>query len=351
MTVEPVTVLAADGSRGPQPLFEEARCLGCGSEGLFLLLRNGADPFLAALRASDQASEGVPRESRWVVCRTCGLVRQNPRPTAVATARLYRGSFWTRPVEVYAQQGARMFRSQFAWIISTAPLKRSPQGGMPRVLDIGSTTGKLLDHFRAAGWETYGVEPDPSYAAYAARCGHRIEAGLFSDGVFPGVRFDLITASHVFEHIADPLTFLRAVAVRLKPKGGVFLEVPSVKWPTRDLLAGVFVSPHYYVYSERTLARVLARSGFRVEHWAICGRGLRVIAAPGSTTSRSVALRDSAPFIVALTVFHRYLRCPTLRAGLAAWLCVTRATRFLLRALLGPAGSILYTSLRRRFYR
>ena len=35
---------------------------------------------------------GAPRRSRWVVCRDCGLVFQNPRPDSDEVARMYSGS-------------------------------------------------------------------------------------------------------------------------------------------------------------------------------------------------------------------------------------------------------------------
>jgi SAM-dependent methyltransferase len=311
------------------------------------LATNGADPFLARLAAAGPA--GVPRASRFVVCRRCGLVRQHPRPTGAAVARLYAGDFWTRAVEVYAAQGGRMVREQFTWIARACDLRERLRRGPVRVLDIGCTTGKLLDGFRAAGCETHGIEPHAPYAEYARAAGHAVTTGLFPDAA-PAGDFDVITASHVLEHAAEPAAFLGSARARLRAGGVMFLEVPSVTWPAADLWTGVFVSPHYHVYSGRTLAATCAAVGLTVERQATRRRGVRVVVAPGGAP-RHPSVRPGAVLgVVALTAFHRALRCPMLRAGLAARRAVTAACQALLRRLLGSRGEAGYAAVRRWIY-
>lgn len=45
-----------------------------------------------------------------------------------------------------------------------------------------------------------------------------------------GDRFDLVVASHVFEHLPNPIGWLRQVSRLLSPKGAVFLVVPDMRF-------------------------------------------------------------------------------------------------------------------------
>ena len=80
--------------------------------------------------------------------------------------------------------------------------------------------------------------------------------------------FDLITVYHTFEHVVDPLLFLKIVRRYLKPNGHLFIEVPN----TDDALMSIyqlkkfadfwFIEPHLFYYNPETLKKVLARGGF-----------------------------------------------------------------------------------------
>jgi SAM-dependent methyltransferase len=48
-------------------------------------------------------------------------------------------------------------------------------------------------------------------------------------------KFDLVVANHVFEHIADPITWLHEIGMLLKPDGYLFLSVPDRRY-TFDIL-------------------------------------------------------------------------------------------------------------------
>lgn len=75
---------------------------------------------------------------------------------------------------------------------------------------------------------------------------------------------------HVFEHIADPAGFSSSCAKVLKPKGRVIIEVPSLDDPLRTLYQVkeyedfYFQAQHPYVYSPRSLRRLLEHNRFRI---------------------------------------------------------------------------------------
>ncbi len=107
---------------------------------------------------------------------------------------------------------------------------RTPAG---RALDVGCGSGELMLRLAALGWEVQGAEPDPAAAEVARR---RTGAEVWAAGV-AGLRredmgaFDLLTLSHVLEHLPSPREALRSLARLLKP-GGRLVAL----WPNPDSL-------------------------------------------------------------------------------------------------------------------
>jgi len=140
------------------------------------------------------------------------------------------------------------------------------------VLDVGSSTGAFLALMGDAVQSRRGAEPDERQRAFAAAQG--IATAAFVDDLDPALRFDLITAFHVLEHVRKPVAFLRRLAARLRRGGALVVEVPNVD----DALLSVYRVPafatfywhpaHSYYFSCETLGRVATEAGLRVE---ICG--------------------------------------------------------------------------------
>ena len=87
--------------------------------------------------------------------------------------------------------------------------------------------------------------------------------------------FDVVALSDVFEHIADPVPFLRHVSRLLKPDGVLYVKVPNAKWNIfkQRVLATVGRRPskglwdsyeHVIHYTDGTLAAMLDKAGLSV---------------------------------------------------------------------------------------
>lgn len=97
-----------------------------------------------------------------------------------------------------------------------------------RLLDIGCGNGAFLSRAAQAGWEVYGVEPDPKAAALAKEAGVNVRQGsveAFSD---KNNYFDAVTLSHVIEHLHDPVGALLMLKAMMKPGGVLYLETPNL---------------------------------------------------------------------------------------------------------------------------
>jgi SAM-dependent methyltransferase len=100
------------------------------------------------------------------------------------------------------------------------------------VLDIGCGTGvrvtrPLAEAFRSTSF--LGVDADESSIAWASSNNRDLDNLGFAalDTVPASQRFDLVIASEVIEHIADPVGFLLDVRNRLTGKGAIALTLPN----------------------------------------------------------------------------------------------------------------------------
>ncbi|MCX7764845.1 MAG: class I SAM-dependent methyltransferase [Bacteroidia bacterium] len=109
-----------------------------------------------------------------------------------------------------------------------------------RALDIGSEMGKLFYVLEREGFETWGIEPSPTFRKRAIELGFappdRLILASVEEAEFPPEHFDFITFSAVFEHLYYPGEVLRKVLRWLKPDGVIHVEVPSANWLIAKLL-------------------------------------------------------------------------------------------------------------------
>jgi 2-polyprenyl-6-hydroxyphenyl methylase/3-demethylubiquinone-9 3-methyltransferase len=114
-----------------------------------------------------------------------------------------------------------------AWVAERA---RRLAGAGARLLDVGCGAGLLSEAMAKEGFAVTGVDAGAEVVAVARA--HAAEAGLGIEYqnttaealVAEGVRFPVITALEIIEHVADPVEFLRALRALLAPQGVLFLS-------------------------------------------------------------------------------------------------------------------------------
>ncbi|MCP5055840.1 MAG: class I SAM-dependent methyltransferase [bacterium] len=135
------------------------------------------------------------------------------------------------------------------------------------LLDYGSGAGLFLLVCKELGANAMGVDLyDESVERLRAR-GVEMFLGTLHDFVEanPDRRFDLITSSHVFEHLHDPVEALRLLGGLLKPGGRIHLAVPNAgSWGYRSLRGkwhATDLPRHLHQFTPKSMRELVQRSG------------------------------------------------------------------------------------------
>lgn len=200
---------------------------------------------------------------RNVLCQGCGLVFLDPMPTEAEIERYYRDEYRqhyhgdSKPRAKSLLRDERGARERVALL---APLLRKGD----RVLDIGSGTGAFVAAADAAGWNATGVEPHQGYSAFAREHYQAdIHATTLEQAPLQPGSFDLVTSSHVFEHLPEPQQAFALVHRLLSPDGLFHIHVPDISDPRRTPSARWHFG-HVHGFTRETLAMLAWRSGFDV---------------------------------------------------------------------------------------
>lgn len=153
--------------------------------------------------------------------------------------------------------------------------------GAARVLDIGCGTGRTLERFKELGsTETVGIELREDVAAIARRnpAVSRIFVGDFLNLELPYADgfFDVVVASFVLEHVADPWVAVKRIRSLLSPKGVLIGSLPNVRhlsvsvplllrgrWEYQP--QGIMDWTHLRFFTRSTIEQLMSESGFSVE--------------------------------------------------------------------------------------
>jgi len=186
-------------------------------------------------------------------CSDCGMIYSDGLPPM----DYVNNSIYTC-AETYQSQKAHYER-----IVSTV---RENVRSQSYILDIGCATGGLVKAFIAEGFQyVTGISISAAEVDVCRKQGlTAYTAEEYAKSV--GWDADLITVSHVLEHVPDVLTFLRDLQRWIKPDGEVYIEVPDATGYSECFtsICQGFNSEHINHFSGSYLAEALRRSGFNV---------------------------------------------------------------------------------------
>ena len=193
------------------------------------------------------------------ICSNCGLVFQSPCMDEDTLAEFY-ASGYRQFVQGTEQPTEKDLRIQVGRARHQLQIARRVIPSVSNHLDIGSSSGVLLRVFRSYyGCESIGIEPGEAYRTQSHIDGIQVYAQLAEMDLERQGSFDLVTMSHVLEHISDPGTYLAQIRERwMTPDGYILVEVPNLFGHQSVELS------HLVLFSPSTLRQLLTHSGFEV---------------------------------------------------------------------------------------
>jgi 2-polyprenyl-3-methyl-5-hydroxy-6-metoxy-1,4-benzoquinol methylase len=137
-----------------------------------------------------------------------------------------------------------------------------------RVIEVGVGHGSLLSTLNAVGYQVEGIDLssqvcDAVHSKYGlpVHC-NTLEAYAESQNL---PSYDIAIACHVLEHVASPLSALKAAKDLLKPGGILYLAVPNISAWNSYLPGWTGYEPyHLHYFHSKTLRQVVESSGFSV---------------------------------------------------------------------------------------
>jgi 2-polyprenyl-3-methyl-5-hydroxy-6-metoxy-1,4-benzoquinol methylase len=140
-----------------------------------------------------------------------------------------------------------------------------------RLLDVGCSSGSLLEIAADLGFSVCGVEPAPKAAMSARSLGFDVRCGFLDQARFPDSSFDLVTLFEVIEHVPEPLPLMREIQRILRPHGLCLLGTGNARsWTSRFLGAEWEYfdmnrhGGHVSFYNPASLRLLAQGSGFEV---------------------------------------------------------------------------------------
>jgi SAM-dependent methyltransferase len=237
----------------------------------------GASSERQRLRA-DTVFGGREEHNFWH-CRNCDAVYLYPVPSLEEEARFYREEFgkfmssrsgsdrdWSN---AEAHRRTNQDQVERRWPFLEAHLHR----GMD-LLEIGCSSGFMMDAFREHGLNCVGIEPSGEFLSFLEKNKHVAYQSLEELRSKNSIKFDLIVHFFVLEHIRDPFSFLKKTYELLKPKGKIIAEIPCVN----DPLTSLYIIPsfekfywsiaHHYYYGPKSLSYILDKLNLKYELFA-----------------------------------------------------------------------------------
>ncbi|HWN10334.1 MAG TPA: class I SAM-dependent methyltransferase [Pyrinomonadaceae bacterium] len=138
------------------------------------------------------------------------------------------------------------------------------------VIEIGSSDGSQLSFFKKLGANVLGFEFSTPLGQESRRRGVEVVQREFGDEADQDIPADrlpvqVVITTYTFDHLPDPMGFLRSVKKVLDPQRGILvIEVHDLETMIERREFCLFAHEHPGYYSTATMQMVLERAGFEL---------------------------------------------------------------------------------------
>jgi SAM-dependent methyltransferase len=206
-----------------------------------------------------------------VICKTCGLIQNNPRLNQESYLDFYETLYRrflsgkSKPTEKYFEKQYNRGIKIIDFLTNSKVLNKKDKNLF--VFEVGCGAGGVLKAFKDQGFTIQGCDLDTTYLNYG-RDKHKL---TLHHGTLNQTKFerppDIIIYSHVLEHILYPVEELSQIYNILNENGYLYIEVPGVGniKNSHDMNFLHYLHYHHvYHFTLTTLRNLLYLNGFRL---------------------------------------------------------------------------------------
>jgi 2-polyprenyl-3-methyl-5-hydroxy-6-metoxy-1,4-benzoquinol methylase len=196
----------------------------------------------------------------------------------------YRGPLDAQGLAAHRQKGLAQAKGQIAYLMEQQPgLKVSA------ALDYGTAEGSLGHELCAIADKVWVTEMDPQFVALLKQDPKLtlVEHADLATERFAGF-FDLVSISHVLEHLTDPYEAMDLFASILKPGGLLLVDIPN---EVRMLQRGFQAKGHLSYFTKESFARFVDVHGaLDLVELRTCNREVDLFINSGFTAPEAYAI-------------------------------------------------------------
>lgn len=232
-------------------------------------------------------------------CHHCETVYLDPRPNQATIGAIYGNAYYTHEFNIKPPRGLKsvFLKLRNGWLNQHLHYRFSPEwkigrylfnmlpksilmnwthhsrgltpviSNQNRWLDIGCGNGEFLYNIQMAGWNVEGIEPDPQSAAIAQKRGISVQNTSIENAHLISNNYDVISLSHVIEHLHDPVKALQICFDALKPNGRLWLSTPNLNSLGHQNYQRYWLSletpRHLVLFNKKSLELILSEVGFK----------------------------------------------------------------------------------------
>ncbi len=138
------------------------------------------------------------------------------------------------------------------------------------ILEIGSSTGLLLEIFKKYRWKVQGVEPSKKSSDFAIKRGIPTIQQTFEKANITS-KYDVVVLNHVLEHLKNPHEVLKKVHKLLNKGGIVIVNVPNAGSLSAQIFGEkweyVLPDEHLWQFTPKSLEKLLQEEGVNIVSW------------------------------------------------------------------------------------
>jgi 2-polyprenyl-3-methyl-5-hydroxy-6-metoxy-1,4-benzoquinol methylase len=239
-------------------------------------------------------------------CDSCGLLFNSPRLSDDELYKLYGDNYY-----FFHRRDAEEFQRITSIYLRTIAIIRQGVEDK-RVVEIGSANGYLLALLKRMGWQVVGIEISSKAASQAQTkfgiptfCGTVEQYVRHNNG---GMTFPLVLAIDLFEHIPQPVDFLKSIDSILEQDGLLIIDTPNGSSQNIQTLGTDWMgfNPfHIFLYSKENLTQLLVKMGYSIER--VFSYNNRRLLAPNSLPQGpGVAAKAKAKSLLRMAGLHKH---------------------------------------------